>query len=146
MLTEILKEIDHQKSKLEALGQSMLENLHSMLGYESRSDLIKKLQGLGAPKKATRTKRKAAARSSSRKAPKAAKKAPAKAAKKAPAKKAARKAGGRRKRTTITPEIRDGVIAAVKGGATSGAVAAQFGVSVPTVQNIKKAAGLTKKS
>jgi len=80
---------------------------------------------------------------------KTAKKTPKKAVKKVAkkvAKKPARKSGGRRKRTTITPQLRNDIIAAIKGGATGAAVAKKFGVSVPTVQNIKKAAGLIRKS
>lgn len=50
----------------------------------------------------------------------------------------------KRRRTTITPELRDAIITAVKGGATGGAAAARFKVSLPTVQNIKRAAGLTR--
>lgn len=148
MLTEKLKEIDQQKSKLASLEQSLLEDLHALVGFESRSDLIKKLQGLGTGAKRSKSRRKASRKRSAKAAeaaPQAAKTAPKKARKKA-AGKAVKKAGGRRKRTTITPELREEIVAAVKGGATSGAVATQFGVSVPTVQNIKKAAGLTRKS
>jgi transposase-like protein len=44
----------------------------------------------------------------------------------------------------VTPELRDAIVAALNAGATSAAAAKQFGVSVPTVHNVKKAAGLTK--
>jgi len=53
-----------------------------------------------------------------------------------------RKARGTR--TRVTPELREQIVAAINAGTTSAGVAAQFGVSVPTVHNVKKAAGLTK--
>lgn len=143
MLKERLKEIEQHKSKLASLQQALLKDLHSMLGYAQRSSLIQELQKMTGPKGAKKTAKKAT-KKTARKAPrKAAKKAAKKTAPKA-AKKKATKSSGRRKRTTITPELRNDIIAAVKGGATGSAVAKQFGVSVPTVQNIKKAAGLTK--
>lgn len=156
MLKEKLQEIDQLKSKLAKAEQSLLDQLHSMVGFASRSDLVKKLQSIGSAKgkKVARKAPRKAAKKAAKKAPKkavkkvtkkAAKKAPAKAAKKA-VKKVAKKSGGRRKRTTITPELRNDIIAEIKGGATGAAVAKKFGVSVPTVQNIKKAAGLIRKS
>jgi transposase len=151
MLKEKLQEIDQLKSKLAKAEQSLLDQLHSMVGFASRSDLVKKLQSIGSAKvkktakKAPRKAAKKATRKAARKvAEKAPEKAPEKVAKKA-VKKVARKSGGRRKRTTITPELRNDIIAEIKGGATGAAVAKKFGVSVPTVQNIKKAAGLIRK-
>lgn len=151
MLKDRLKEIEQHKSKLASLQQALLEDLHSVLGYAQRSSLIQELQKITGSKRGKKAAKKPAAKKASKKvAKKATKKAAKKSVKKAPrksAKKAAPKAAkktGRRKRTTITPELRNDIIAAVKGGATGSAVAKQFGVSVPTVQNIKKAAGLTK--
>jgi metal-responsive CopG/Arc/MetJ family transcriptional regulator len=51
---------------------------------------------------------------------------------------------GRAKRTLITAKLRQGIIDALKAGGKGNAVAAKFGVSVPTLNNIKKAVGLTK--
>lgn len=51
---------------------------------------------------------------------------------------------GRAKRTKITESLRNDIIAAVKSGEKGVDVAARFGVSVPTLHNIKKAAGLVK--
>ena len=65
--------------------------------------------------------------------------APAEEAPAAPAAKAER-----RKRATITPEIKEAVVQALQAGKTTGAVAAECGVSPATVNNIKRAAGLTK--
>lgn len=52
----------------------------------------------------------------------------------------------RRKRTTITPELKAKIEAAARAGGKGMAIAKKFGVSLPTVQNIKRAAGLTRKT
>jgi hypothetical protein len=51
---------------------------------------------------------------------------------------------GRRKRAKITPELKAKVIAGLKAGKTGAAVASEAGISLPSVQNIKKEAGLVK--
>ncbi len=137
MLKDKLNEIEIHKSKLASLQQALLEDLHSFLGYAKRSSLIQELQGLG-----TSTRRKTTKKATKKATRKTAAK---KTARKAVTKKAVAKSAKRRKRTTITPQLKNDIIAAVKGGATGAAVAKQFGVSVPTIQNIKKAAGLTRK-
>jgi hypothetical protein len=53
-------------------------------------------------------------------------------------------AGGKRTRTKITPELKEKVKAAIAAGKTGAAVAGEFGISLPSVQNIKKEAGLVK--
>ena len=53
-------------------------------------------------------------------------------------------AGGKRGRTKITPELKGKVIAAVQAGKTGAAIAQEFAISLPSVQNIKKEAGLVK--
>lgn len=53
--------------------------------------------------------------------------------------------GGKGRRTVITPELRSQIEAAIREGKTGTAVAREFGVSVPTVQNIKKQRGLVRK-
>ncbi len=139
MPSKRIKELAAQKAKIEqaiaAERDAQLANLHEELGYESRNALIAALSGVGASapaKKAAgkrgRKKRVAAA------TPAAAKPAAAKGGKK------------RRKRTTITPELRKQIEAAARSGKTGAAVAKEFGVSLPTVQNIKRAAGLTRNS
>jgi len=45
----------------------------------------------------------------------------------------------------ITPELRSKIESAARGSATGQAIAKKFDVSLPTVQNIKRAAGLTRK-
>jgi hypothetical protein len=49
-----------------------------------------------------------------------------------------------KKRATITDSIRKGVIADLKAGKKAAAVSKKHGISLPSVNNIKKAAGLTK--
>lgn len=69
-----------------------------------------------------------------------------KALRKATAGKGARKAGGPRhkKHARITPEQREKIKAALQSGKTGKQVAQEFGVSVPSIHNIKKEFGLVK--
>lgn len=134
MISKTLKEIKATKAKLAALekkaqaeAKKRIVNLHKEAGFDTREELIAALQSLGG---ATRRGRK----------PGKAKKAAAPKAKKAAAKGAKKRA----KRTAITAELRKSIVAALKGGGKGGEVAKKFGVSVPTIHNIKKAAGLTK--
>lgn len=138
MISNTLKAIEATKAKLASLEKKAaaeqrkrIVNLHKDAGFETREDLIAALQELGG---APKTKR-------GRKAKKVAKKAAKKGAKKAVAPKGAKK---RAKRTVITDELRKGIIAALKAGEKGTAVAKNFGISVPSLHNIKKAAGLTK--
>ena len=131
MTSSTLKAIKETKAKLAALEKKAAEeqrkriaNLHKDAGFATREELITALQALGgAPKKRR-----------GRKAKKVARKA---AVKKTAAKK-------RAKRTVITDTLRKNIIAALKAGGKGAAVAKKFGVSVPTLHNIKKAAGFTK--
>lgn len=52
--------------------------------------------------------------------------------------------GGRRKRAVITAETKSKVKALTEAGKTGAEIAAAVGISVPSVQNIKKELGLTK--
>jgi hypothetical protein len=146
MISSTLKAIQETKSKLAALEKkaaaeqkARIQNLHKEAGFATRQELIEALQALGgaAPKKV---------KARGRKAAKAVKPAKASKATKTPkAKKAVKKGAKKRaKRTIITAELRKGIIAALKAGGTGAAIASKFGVSVPTLHNIKKAAGLTK--
>lgn len=56
----------------------------------------------------------------------------------------AKKAGRHRKHARITPEMREQIKTALKAGKTGGEVAANFGVSLPSVYLIKKASGLVR--
>lgn len=57
----------------------------------------------------------------------------------------AKAAGGRRKRAKITDEMREQVKKMVAEGKTGSEIAKTVGISLPSVQNIKKAAGLVNK-
>jgi DNA invertase Pin-like site-specific DNA recombinase len=50
----------------------------------------------------------------------------------------------KRRRTVVTPHLRKEAIVLIKAGKTASIVANAVKVSVATVHNIKKAAGLTK--
>lgn len=54
------------------------------------------------------------------------------------------KSTGRRKRAVITAETKNKVKALTAAGKTGSAIAKAVGISVPSVQNIKKELGLTK--
>ena len=54
------------------------------------------------------------------------------------------KKGGRKKRAVITPEIEAKVQALAKAGKTGGEIAKAVGISLPSVQNLKKKFGLVK--
>jgi hypothetical protein len=127
MLTPKLKQLAKAKAAVARIEQSLqaerdaaLRDLHTQAGFATREELIVALRAYGGAKRGRK-----------------------------PGKAAAPAAGGgkrkRKKRAVITKEIRDGVIAAVKAGETGGKIAAKYSISLPTVQNIKNAAGLTKK-
>jgi hypothetical protein len=129
MITDTLKEIENTKSKLAELQKKadterskQLNGLHTSLGFASREELISALRSLDGAK---------AAKGRPGRKPKAAASAPA-ASKK------------RSKRARITDDTRQQIVAALKGGAKGTQVAKDFGISLPSLQNIKKAAGLTK--
>lgn len=110
------------EAKLAADRVSALAKLPSEYGYSNLNDFIKALKSAagkaGKGKKAAKT----------AKAPKAAKAAKA----------------GKRTRAKITPELKQQVVAAVQSGQSGAEIAAAFGISLPSVQNIKKEAGLVK--
>ena len=58
--------------------------------------------------------------------------------------KSAKAKAGKRTRAKITPELKQQVIAAVQAGDSGAKIAKTFGISLPSVQNIKKEAGLVK--
>ncbi|MBD5780316.1 helix-turn-helix domain-containing protein [Pelagicoccus sp. NFK12] len=129
MITNTQKQIAATKAKLEALEKKAaaeaakkLTNLHENLGFATRADLIAALSSLesGGAKRGRK--------------PKAATKKAAKPA----------KAGKRAKRAKITEELKAKVIEAVNNGGKGADIAKEFGISIPSLQNIKKAAGLTK--
>lgn len=125
MNKNVLKEIANYENKIAALKKKAetelnkeLADLHKKFGFATRDELIDTLKSLDGVR--------------GRKAKKAVKKTVAK------------KPAGRAKRTRITPELKAAVVAALKAGGKGNAVAKKFGISVPSLHNIKKEAGLVK--
>lgn len=128
MVIQKIKELEALQARAAEL-QSVIEDqrtaelaaLPANYGYDSLPAFIKALKAaVGKGGKATKAK-------------KGAKKKAAKAEK--PAK---------RTRAKITQETRDQVKALVEGGKTGAEIASELNISLPTVQNIKKALGLVK--
>ena len=123
MITEQIKELEATKKKLASLEQSIAQEMDAELaglplkyGFDSMQALIKRLKSIGGVRaKKTR----------------------------APKVKAARPAAGK-KRATITEEMKLQVKAMTEAGKTGPEIAAAVGISMPSVQNIKKAFGLVK--
>jgi hypothetical protein len=121
MVTKQIKELEATKAKIVTLEKSIarrlkreLATLHDKYGFPSLGEFVKAL--------------KAAAGSKGRKSKSA-------------------KAGGkakRRKRAVITEETRASVKKLVDAGKTGSQIAKSLGISLPSVQNIKKALGLVK--
>ncbi|TVR52340.1 MAG: hypothetical protein EA425_05155 [Puniceicoccaceae bacterium] len=146
MLTEKLTELEKARKAVEQLEKSIekdrsaqLASLHTDMGYETRGELIEALTSLGG---VTRRGRRPGRKAAKKAARKVAKKAAGKAAKKTAAKKAARK--GKGKRARLTAEDKQKIGDHLKEGRKSTQLAREFGVSLATVQNIKRALGLTK--
>ena len=115
------------EAKLSADRVAALGKLHSDYGYTNLNEFIKALKS--AAGKAGKGKKAKAA---------------AKAAKAPKAPKAAKASGGKRTRAKITPELKQQVVAAVQAGQSGAEIAEAVGMSLPSVQNIKKEAGLVK--
>ena len=144
--------------KAQAAAQAVVDHFGSL--YESVAELnargisitLEELLSRGGAKAKAPTKRKKARRKSKVSKRKAAAKPKAEATPKAAAKpKAASKPKARRKkskgksrRMVLSADQRKSVTDRLQAGATAAKVAAEFGVSPATVNNIKRAAGLTK--
>ena len=121
MVTDKIKQLQELKiraAKLEASviaeREEALDTLPESYGYASLKDLIKALKAASGGK---------------RKKPRKVKKA---------------KRVAKRKRAKITPEMKEQLKAAVAAGKTGSAIAKELGISLPSVQNIKKELGLVK--
>ena len=123
MVTAKIKELEATKAKVASLEKSIATQLNKELsalpakfGFDSVDAFLKAVKAAGGAKRKGRG-----------------------AAKKAgPAKK-------RRKRAVITDATRAEVKKLVEAGKTGSAVAKAVGISLPSVQNIKKALGLVGK-
>ncbi len=128
-------EVEKLQQEIEELRAKELTSLPAQVGLESVDDLIKALAAYASP----RLKGLLNAKAPAAPRPPREKRTPAPAEPKAEGDSAAR-----RPRTTITEEIRTRVVALVQEGKTAAEIATEVGISVPSVANIKKAAGLTK--
>ncbi|MFH1499921.1 MAG: helix-turn-helix domain-containing protein [Verrucomicrobiota bacterium] len=135
-----LNQLEAAKAKVAELEKSVLSERELALaslphdfGFGNLNDFIKALKAASA--KSGKGKGRKGAKAV--KAPKA-----AKAPKGAKAAKAAK--SGKRTRTKITPELKAQVIAAVQEGKSGAEISKATGISLPSVQNIKKEAGLVK--
>jgi hypothetical protein len=122
MVTKQIKELEAAKAKMIALEHSIekrlrkeLSTLHAKYGFESLGHFVKALKGASSPaRKGSKGK---AAKASGKK---------------------------RRKRSVITEDTRANVKKLVETGKTGSQIAKSLGISLPSVQNIKKSLGLVK--
>lgn len=128
MVTDKIKELEAARAKLANLEQSIASELNKELaalpakyGFASVEVFVAAVKAAGGARRGRR---------------------PGRAAK------AAKPAGPgrkRRKRAVITDETRSSLKKLVEAGKTGGEIAKALGISLPSVQNIKKALGLVKK-
>lgn len=126
MVTKQIKELEATRAKIVALERSIakrlnreLSSLHSKYGFDTLADFSKALKAASGTGPSRKTKRGKPS------------KAPAPSAK-------------RRKRAVINDETRASVKKLVESGKTGLQIAKSLGISLPSVQNIKKALGLVK--
>jgi len=123
MVIEVVKELEAAKAKVIELEHTLEKELTQKLsrlpyefGFDNLPAFIKALRGAAGARKG---------------------RGAAKAVKAGPA-------GKRAKRARLTPELKDEVKSLVHAGKTGAQIARQLGISVPSVQNIKKEFGLVK--
>ena len=121
MVTDVIRELKAAKAKVAELETTLakerrqtLAGLPSEYGFDSLEDFIKAVRDASGSVRRGRGAKKAV------------------------------KAEKRGKRARITPDLKEQVKAAVQDGKTGAAIAKEFGISVPSVQNIKKEFGLVK--
>lgn len=118
MALNIVKELESAKAKVAALTESLEKELHQKLAG------LPAEYGFDDLKSFIKALKNAAGRGSR--------------------KEKASKPGKKGKRARITPEIKDQVKALVKAEKTGAEIAKELGISLPSVQNIKKELGLVK--
>jgi hypothetical protein len=133
MVTDKIKELEAARAKLASLEQSIADELNKELaglpakyGFESVDDFVRAVKGAGGGGGRGRRGRRPAG---------------------AAATASTGKKGGpgkRRRRAVITDETRAQVKKMVDGGKTGAEIAEALKISLPSVQNIKKALGLVK--
>ena len=124
MVIEVVKELEAAKAKVVELQQSLEKELTQKLsrlpyeyGFDDLSSFIQALKSAAGARKGGRGRGKAVK---------------------------AAKPGKRGKRARITPEIKAQVKAMVNDEKTGAQIAKELGISLPSVQNIKKELGLVK--
>ncbi|AHF95030.1 mucin (plasmid) [Opitutaceae bacterium TAV5] len=124
MLTQKIEELTNLRLRIAQLGASIekertaeLSALPGQYGYANVNDFIKALTQVAGGNRGKRAKKTFPANSP-------------------------QSSDAKRTRATITPEIREQVKAAVLEGKTGTAIATALGISVQSVQKIKKAFGL----
>ncbi|HVS53363.1 MAG TPA: helix-turn-helix domain-containing protein [Opitutaceae bacterium] len=127
MVTNKLKELEATRAKLASLEQSIASELHKELaglpakyGFDSVAAFVQAVQAASGGRRGRR-------------------------AGKAAGPKAGKTKSGRKPRAVITDETRAQVKKLVAAGKTGGEIAKELDLSLPSVQNIKKALGLVKK-
>ncbi len=133
MVTDKLKELEATRAKLASLEQSIaselskeLAGLPAKFGFASADDFADAVRAASGGRAAGRVVRRGRGRPAGSTAKKTA------------------TGGKRRKRAVITDETRGQVKKMVEGGKTGAEIAKTLGISLPSVQNIKKALGLVK--
>jgi DNA invertase Pin-like site-specific DNA recombinase len=129
MVTDKIKELEAARAKLASLEQSIADEMNKELaglpakfGFESVADFVQAVKAAAGGRRGRPKGRKPAVK-----------------------KAAAKKAGGRRRRrAVITDETRAQVKKMFDGGKTGAEIAKELKISLPSVQNIKKALGLVK--
>ncbi len=131
MVTDKIKELEAARAKLATLEQSIADELNNELaglpakfGFESVGEFVRAVNAAAGGSRGRGRRRG---------------RPPGKA--KGPAKKTGR---GRRTRAVITDETRAQVKKMVDAGKTGAEIAENLKISIPSVQNIKKALGLVK--
>ena len=127
MVTEKIKQLQALQAKADELQKSIeaerteeLASLPERYGYDSLPAFIRALKdAVGSGARRGRKSRAAAAP-------------------------AAAKGGRKRRRAKITPEMKGQVKSLVQDGKTGAQIAKELGISLPSVQNIKKELGLVK--
>lgn len=139
MVTDKIKELEATRAKLATLEQSIAAELNRELaglpakyGFQSADEFISAVQAAGSGGGRGRGRRGRPGR-------------PAGAGRKVAGKPAAVEGRKRRRRAVITDETRAQVKKMVEAGKTGGEIAKALKISLPSVQNIKKALGLVKK-
>jgi hypothetical protein len=125
MVTKQIKELEAAKAKIVALEKAIAKRLRKELSALPHKFGFSTLEHFVSALKATSGSRQKGRRGR-------------------PAKGAGASSAKRRKRAIITDETRSSVKKLVESGKTGSQIAKSLGISLPSVQNIKKALGLVK--